>query len=100
MSLQARLVAFFGGLLIVALGGVLFAVNLVNSRSARENVDEELVLGEKVFQELVRQNNRQLTQAAEVLSLDFAFRQAVATGDVQTTESVLANHGARINADL
>ena len=45
-------------------------------------------------------NNRQLTQAADILSLDFAFRQAVATRDMQTTESVLANHGARIDADL
>ena len=99
-GLQGRLVAFFGGLLIIALGGVLFAVNLINSRSARESIDEELALGEKVFNELVQQNNRQLTQAAEILSLDFAFRQAVATGDLQTTESVLANHGARINADV
>jgi diguanylate cyclase (GGDEF)-like protein len=99
-GLQSRIIIFIAGLLVAVLGGVLLVVNAVNSRNARAGIDEELAVGERVFQRLLEQNNRQLTQAADVLSLDFAFREAVATRDLQTIESVLANHGARINADL
>jgi signal transduction histidine kinase len=99
-GLQSRIIVFIAGLLVTTLAGVLLVVNYVNLRSARAAVDEELALGERVFQLLLEQNNQQLSQAAAILSLDFAFREAVATRDVQTTQSVLANHGARIGADL
>ena len=99
-GLQSRIILFIAGLLVAVLGSVLLVVDAVNSRNARARIDEDLTVGKRVFEHLLEQNNRQLTQAAEILSLDFAFRQAVATRDLQTTESVLANHGARINADL
>ena len=99
-GLQSRIIIFIAGLLVAVLGSVLLVVNAVNSRNARAGIDEDLAVGKRVFEHLLEQNNRQLTQAADILSLDFAFRQAVATRDLQTTESVLANHGARINADL
>ena len=99
-GLQRRIVLFVAGLLIPVLAVVLLVVNEVNSRNARTAIDEGLATGERVFERLLEQNNRQLTQAADVLSLDFAFRQAVATRDLRTIESVLANHGARIGADV
>ena len=99
-GLQRRIVLFVAGLLIPILGAVLFVVDEVNLRNARAAIDDGLAVGERVFERLLDQNNRQLTQAADILSLDFAFRQAVATRDLRTTESVLANHGARIGADL
>lgn len=99
-SLRSRIVAFIAGLLVAVLGGVLLVVNAVNSRNARAGIDQGLVVGERVFGQLLEQNNRQLAQAADILSRDFAFRQAIAVRDRQTTESVLENHGARIGADL
>jgi len=99
-GLQGRIILFVVGLLIPVLGSVLLVVDEVNSRNARAAIDEGLAVGERVFERLLEQNSRQLTQAADILSLDFAFRQAVATRDLRTTESVLANHGARIGADL
>jgi diguanylate cyclase (GGDEF)-like protein len=99
-GLQRRIVFFFGGLLIPVLASVLLVVNVVNQRNARAAIDDGLAVGGRVFERLLEQNNRQLTQAADILSLDFAFRQAVATRDLRTTESVLSNHGARIGADL
>jgi signal transduction histidine kinase/ActR/RegA family two-component response regulator len=99
-GLQSRIIIFIAGLLIAVLGSVLLVVNAVNSRNARAGIDEDLAVGKRVFEHLIEQNNRQLTQAADILSLDFAFRGAVATRDLQTIQSVLANHGARINADL
>jgi diguanylate cyclase (GGDEF)-like protein len=99
-GLQRRIVLFVAGLLIPVLGSVLLVVSEVNLRNARAAIDDSLAVGERVFERLLEQNNRQLAQAAEILSLDFAFRQAVATRDLRTTESVLANHGARIGAAL
>ena len=99
-GLERRIVLFVAGLLVPVLGSVLLVVNEVNQRNARAAIDDGLAKGARVFERLLEQNNRQLIQAAEVLSLDFAFRQAVATRDLRTTESVLANHGARIGADL
>ena len=99
-GLERRIVLFVAGLLVPVLGSVLLVVNEVNLRNARAAIDDGLAVGDRVFERLLEQNNHQLTQAAEILSLDFAFRQAVATRDLRTTESVLANHGARIGADL
>ena len=94
-GLQRRIVLFVAGLLVPVLGAVLLVVNAVNQRNARAAIDDGLAVGARVFERLLEQNNRQLIQAAEILSLDFAFRQAVATRDLRTTESVLSNHGAR-----
>ena len=99
-GLERRIVLFVAGLLVPVLGCVLLVVNEVNQRNARAAIDDDLAVGGRVFERLLEQNNRQLIQAADVLSLDFAFRQAVATRDLRTTESALANHGARIGADL
>jgi diguanylate cyclase (GGDEF)-like protein len=99
-GLERRVVLFVAGLLVPVLGCVLLVVNGVNQRNARNAIDDDLAVGGRVFERLLEQNNRQLIQAADVLSLDFAFRQAIATRDLRTTESVLANHGARIGADL
>src|SRR4051794_33715361 len=98
-SLQSRIVVFFLALLAVVQGVALFALDRANERNARENIRQELALGERVFRRLTEQNNARLTQAVEVLSLDFAFRGAVATLDLPTIQSVLLNHGSRIRAD-
>src|SRR6185436_18663635 len=98
-SLQSRIVVFFLALLALVQGVALFALDRANERNARDNIRQELVVGERIFRRLTDQNNARLTQAVEILSLDFAFRQAVATLDLPTIQSVLLNHGARIQAD-
>jgi diguanylate cyclase (GGDEF)-like protein len=98
-SLRSRIVLFFVALLVLVQGVALLLVNAANEANVRATVRQELEVGEKIFQRLMQQNNARLAQAAEVLSLDFAFREAVATHDLATIESVLANHGARIRAN-
>ena len=98
-SLQSRIVLFFVALLVVVQGITLLLVNAANERNARDNVRHELIVGEKIFRRLLEQNHARLTQAALIVSLDFAFREAAATRDVSTIESVLVNHGSRIRAD-
>jgi diguanylate cyclase (GGDEF)-like protein len=99
-SLQWRIVVFFAILLVIVQGVTLILVDVANSRTARATINEELAIGERIFRRQVEQNGRQLAQAAEILSLDFAFREAVATRDLETIRSALLNHGSRIQAHI
>jgi diguanylate cyclase (GGDEF)-like protein len=98
-SLQSRIVLFFVALLVVVQGVTLLLVNAATERSARDDIRHDLDVGEKIFRRLLEQNHARLKQAAEVLALDFAFRDAAATRDLSTIESALVNHGSRIRAD-
>jgi diguanylate cyclase (GGDEF)-like protein len=97
-TLQGRIVIFFAILLIAVQAVVLVLLDAALSRNAQLRIDEELRIGERVFSRVLEQNSRQLFQAAEVLSRDFGFRDAVTTGDLETVHSALINHGARIGS--
>ncbi len=99
-SLSRRMVLVFALLFTVVQASVLVLVDRVGLKIARERNAEELQVGQRVFLRLLEQNRQQLLQAAEVLSKDFAFRQAIATGDAPTIYSVLNNHGSRIKANV
>jgi diguanylate cyclase (GGDEF)-like protein len=93
------MVLLFGALLVLVQGTALLLVNAVNERNARDHIQRELAVGERIFRRLFDQNHARLAQAAQLLSLDFAFREATATRDLPTMHSMLMNHGARIGAD-
>jgi len=96
--LRTRIIIFFVALLALVQLAAFALVNAANSHNARHKVDEELSVGERVFERLLNQNAQNLTQDARVLAGDFAFREAVSTKDTATITSALANHGARIGA--
>ena len=98
-SVRTRIVLFFVALLALVQGAAFWFVNAANTHNAQTKVEEELVVGQKVFASLLEQNAGKLSQAARVLASDFPFREAVATHDKGTIVSVLTNHGARIGAD-
>jgi HAMP domain-containing protein len=99
-SLSVRMALVFALLFTLVQAGVLTAVSQVGERYARERNLLELELGERVFVRLMEQNRQRLLQTAEIVARDFAFREAVATGDAPTIASVLQNHGARIGAQV
>ena len=99
-SLQTRIVVFFMLLLLVLQGAGLLVLTVANERIAKNQIAQELIVGERVFRRLLEQNSQQLAQAAAVLAADFAFREAIATRDEGTIASVLGNHGRRIDADV
>ena len=99
-SLSRRMALVFALLFTVVQASVLVLVHRVGLKIARERNAEELQVGERVFLRLLEQNRQRLLQAADVLSKDFVFRQAVATGDAPTISSVLNNHGSRIQANV
>ena len=96
--LQARIVAVYLGLLIVVQAVSYWFIQDSIDRNARASIHTELLTGEKVFLRLLSQNADNLAQATRVLSSDYGFRSAVATGDQETLQSALSNHGERINA--
>ena len=55
--------------------------------------------GDKVWRQLQRDRGQELTLAVGALAADFAFREALATGDASTVLSALLNHGQRMGAD-
>ncbi|APV48961.1 hypothetical protein BWI17_04255 [Betaproteobacteria bacterium GR16-43] len=97
-SLRARIAIFFLVLLVLVQGIAAILVARANAQVARETIDLTLAQGERIFQRLLAQNQARLEQGASILSADFAFRQAVATGSTGTILSVLRNHGGRLGA--
>ncbi len=98
--LGARIVVFFVALLILVQGVAALLVIRSNAQVARETIDQQLFQGERVFRQQLAQNQARLEQGAAILSADFAFRQAIATNNAGTIESVLRNHGARLGATV
>ena len=97
-SLRVRLVLFLVALLGVVQITAFVLINAAATSAARAKIDDELSVGERVFALELRQGAERQLQAATVLASDFAFREAVTTGDVPTLASALQNHGARIRA--
>jgi diguanylate cyclase (GGDEF)-like protein len=99
-SLQARIALFFVILLITVQAVLVLLVSVSGERIAKDRIAQDLLVGERVFRRLIEQSNRQLGDAARILAADFGFRTAIATRDYGTIVSVLANHGARIDANV
>ena len=99
-TLGARIVLFFVGLLVLVQGLGAFLVIQANSQIARQTIDQELEQGERVFQQLLAQNQARLEQGAGALSADVAFRQSIASNDTPGVLSVLRNHGSRVGASV
>lgn len=99
-SLESRIVILFLLLILAIQLAGFFAIRASIERNARASINDELVIGERVFQRLLKQNAQTLTQGARLLASDYGFRQAIASDDVATISSALANHGARIGATL
>ncbi len=99
-GLSSRIVALSLLLLLLVQAAVFSVVRISIAQSAKQQVDQELVVGERVWRRLLDQNAQKLEQGATVLAQDFAFREAVATKDDATISSVLENHGARLGATV
>jgi adenylate cyclase len=99
-TFQARLLALFLGLFAVVLVAAFLLVNAAHTRNARRQIDDALEVGAGVFHRLIAERTARLVEAARLLSGDFAFKAAYADGDRDTIGSALANHRARIGADV
>lgn len=98
-SLESRIVVFFVVLLMGVQLAVFLSIRAAIEQVAREKIQEELQVGQRVFKRLLDQNSEQLVEATSVLTYDFGFREAIATRDQPTILSALGNHARRIKAN-
>jgi len=95
-----KLFLFTTGLLGIFL---LLAITLVSTASynfAAQRADDNLVVGQRVFSQVISQQQDTLHQAAQLLAADFGFRDALSSNDAETISSALLNQSLRINATL
>ena len=99
-SLIVRLVGLSLLLLLVVQVAGFAVVRASIEQNARSQVAQALDLDENVWLRLVEENAERLQQSATLLAADYGFRSAANTGDVETIQSVLENHGRRIGASV
>ncbi|PYQ51437.1 MAG: GGDEF domain-containing protein [Acidobacteria bacterium] len=98
-SFQAKLLYLLIGVLILLQTVTLAAIHFAGSHSLQRNLTLELRVGSRVFERILANRGRQLSDSVRVLAGDFGFREAIASRDRPTITSVLGNHGSRIDAD-
>jgi adenylate cyclase len=96
---RSRLLFYIVGLLLLSLAGVFAVVSQVFRQDTEQNIRHELLVTERVFLRLLSERGQQLTQQANALASDFAFKRVIATQDADTLRSALLNLGARVRAD-
>ncbi|WP_119964683.1 putative bifunctional diguanylate cyclase/phosphodiesterase [Simplicispira lacusdiani] len=97
-SLILRLVGISLLLLLIVQAAGFAVVNRGIDRNARGQIARELDTDERVWHRLLEQNAERLRQGSALLAADYGFRAAVASGDQETIQSALENHGGRIGA--
>ncbi|WP_227368460.1 EAL domain-containing protein [Halomonas sp. M20] len=100
MSFRVRLILIMTILLILAQLATATAMLRTASDAALERGSQELQVGARVLERMLSIRSAQLRDNVALLSADFGFKSAIATVDRRTIDSVLANHGERIGADL
>ena len=96
---QSLFQILFIGIFITA-SMILGNVWTVTSKTALNQVTKNIEVANSVLDQLLQDRSEQLLNSARVLTDDFGFKQAVATGDIPTIQSVLQNHGQRIESDF
>ena len=99
-SLILRLVGLSLLLLLLVQAAGFAVVRATIDRNARAQIAQALDLDENVWRRLLEQNAEKLRQGSALLAADYGFRSAVNSGDEETIQSVLENHGSRIGATV
>ena len=97
-SLILRLVGLSLLLLLIVQAAGFAVVRASIDRNARAQIARALDLDENIWRRLLDQNAEQLRQGSALLAADYGLRSAVNSGDEETIQSVLENHGSRIGA--
>ncbi len=99
-SLYGRLLTLLIALVAVIQLPTLLAVNSAVRKDVLDRAGHELDRGVAVFENLLAVRGEQLGNSVELAARDIGFREAVANGDEQTAQSILANQGGRIDASF
>lgn len=95
------MIALLVVLMVAILGLTFAAVGAVGDRFVRQQIAADLQGSARVFERFFADRNRQLMHSTELLSGDFAFKQAYGNGDRDTLYSAVRNlQQNRLSADL
>jgi diguanylate cyclase (GGDEF)-like protein len=100
LRFRTRMAVMLLGLFVLVQLPTFLAFYYATRQSAVTQAQTRLESGARVFSSLMQARGSQLLDAVQLITSDFGFKQAVATGDTPTIHSVLYNQGHRISADL
>ena len=96
-SLKRRIAVVYAALFTIVLAVVMIVVSANIERFGEQSASRDLAANARVFDEIIELRARQMRGSADVLSRDFGFREAVATGDRPTIASALRSLQSRSN---
>lgn len=99
-SLESRIATLFLALILLGQAVSFFVIRHGIVDNEQASIRDQLTLGVPLFKRLLDQKAQKLTSSARAVAKDYGFRQAIATNDKDTIESVLNNAGQRIDASL
>ncbi|MDO9370351.1 MAG: EAL domain-containing protein [Sphingopyxis sp.] len=98
-SLKLRIAVVYATVFAAILAAVLLLAGNGIARFGEDSASRDLAANARVFDEIIGLRAQQMRGSADVLSRDFGFREAVATGDEPTIESALASLRQRSRSD-
>jgi len=98
-SFRGQILALVVGLVTLILSAALFAVVVRTRAEVEQQAVRQMRSAADTAREMLRFRGNQLTGAAEVLTSDYGFKEAVSSGDTLTVISAIKNQRARIGAD-
>ncbi|WP_417623655.1 EAL domain-containing protein [Paremcibacter congregatus] len=98
-NFKTKLVVFFVSLFVLVQIITNTAVYITTKNNLENQAVSNLTFSGQAIRRAVDQRNQELSAAAELLSRDFGFREAVATKDTPTIISALQNLTTRIDTD-
>ncbi|WP_233831675.1 bifunctional diguanylate cyclase/phosphodiesterase [Paraburkholderia sp. ZP32-5] len=99
-SLRSKIALVFVLMILIVQAAVEIATVHAFSSAARNQVNEQLAVGDRVFHNALQSEADRLAQAASIAAADFGFREAVALHDDTTVHSALQNQRERLGADI
>jgi diguanylate cyclase (GGDEF)-like protein len=97
-SFQTRLLSLIVWALVLLQAATLIALHIAGQRSLRQTLTRDLQVGARLLNQVLEARGHRLTDTARALAADFAFREAMASGDRPTITSALTNLGARVDS--
>jgi adenylate cyclase len=101
-SFSSRVVALLLGLLVLILGSTYLLVSHANLSNALAHSEANLVIGERIYDDAVKQQIDSLARSASVMTGDSAIRQLLQPEhfDKKTLSSVLQSYTQRVRAPV
>ncbi len=97
---QTRITIVYLALFLAVQSIIIVAFYSSVDKNVEDQVQNQLGSAARVFESIVGERVKRLTDLVQVVSQDFGFKEAVLSGDIPTVKSALSNFGNRVDADF